>query len=469
MVIKKDRIDDYFEQEKNLKGINNKKGIKSIKFLKKLSDEVGMVFKKRILNINKNVKSASNVENINLENLSYGNDDYENIKKENEIKKEKRLLVFGRLHSNYNEIEKQEKENNKLRELIAYEEEKHKYLNISVNNDNNNMTTNFIESSCNFSNKKKRNRNNNLSFLPISQNASRTIDTFINNNKKSASNISNSYNNNEVITSSTLVPKNNSIFNVEKDEKKNKLNKNINNSAISSSNNFFVEKKIHNMKKYHSSKNISEKIVSESKMAEKILKRRKLSSININTLNNAYGVPSIHFNEIYKKRRESFLPIMNFSRVITTSGNRSHESKKKARIFSLRNSISQPNVLNKKKTIKEIYEQISKIKFSPHKKKKNNDNLDILYKNLYGDKMPKFNRKSNDKEILINYCNIKNNIIGNEHKNIIYLRYRELLPVETITKIKKDNELNKELIDNPLFYAKAICNKKFQIYENKNE
>ena len=146
LISKKRKIEEFFDQEINLKGTNNDKGEKSVKFLKKLAHEVKKVYNKRMFNINN--KSMNNSENTNKESLSYENDDNEYIKNEldlkKKIKKEKYLSFFNRLHSNIKEIKKQEKENNRLKELIAYEEEKHKYINNSVNNDNKNTLKVFL-------------------------------------------------------------------------------------------------------------------------------------------------------------------------------------------------------------------------------------------------------------------------------------------------------------------------------------
>ena len=470
LISKKRKIEEFFDQEINLKATNNDKGEKSVKFLKKLAHEVKKVYNKRMFNINN--KSMNNSENTNKESLSYENDDNEYIKNELElkkkIKKEKYLSFFNRLHSNIKEIKKQEKENKRLKELIAYEEEKHKYINNSVNNDNKNRTTNFIEG-FNFSNKKNK-RNKNLSFYPISQNESKTIDNFFNNNKKTTNNFSNSYYK-EVITSSTLIPKNFTILKPEKDEKTNKFNNNINNNfTLSSSNNNFADNKIKNLKLSHSCMNISDKnTISEQKISKNILKKRRLSAIKINTINNAYGIPCIRLDEIHKKRRVSFLPKVNFCKINTSSRNRSLESKKDIKKISIPKSNSQPNVLNKRRAIRQIYEQISKINYRPYKKMKNKDKIDNLYKSLYGDKIHKFDSNSSNKEIFEKYFNIKNQIVINEHKNNIYLRYKDFLPVETMNKLKRSNELNKELKENPLNYAQIIYRKKFMNLENKDD
>ena len=477
LMITKKNIEDFYDQEIFVKNKKDKEGVKSIKFLQKLSDEVGKIYKKKMLKMQKNVKSDGNLENNDANSLTY--EEYYNQKKEKKEKakqkKEKYFLFFEQLNSNINEIQKQEEENKKLKELISFEEEKYKYINNSINNEyNNNISNHFIES-YNNSNKKNRNRNrnNNVSFLPISNNETQTIDTFCNMNKKNNSNISNSYyNNNELMTSSTLVPKNNSIFNLEKNKIKSKLNKNIKNLALSFINNKFIETKINNLKRNNSCMNIRDNnlmLNPEKKgISKEILKKRKLSAIEINTLNSEYQIPTLHFGEFKKNnRRESFLPKLNFNKLNISSENIIEKQKNKVKKNNVRNN-SQPNLINKKKPINEIYAQITKININA-KKKTNNKDLENLYKSLYGDKIPKCNRNSISKEIVKHYYNVKNNIIGNEPKNSIYLKYRELLPDVTINKIKKSNELNQEIKNNPVNYVRALYNKKFLGSDDKKD
>jgi hypothetical protein len=203
-------------------------------------------------------------------------------------------------------------------------------------------------------------------------------------------------------------------------------------------------------------------------ISKEILKRRKLSAIQINTLNSEYQIPTLHFGEFKKNnRRESFLPKLNFSKLNISSENRIEKQKNKVKKITLRNN-SQPNLINKKKSINEIYEQITKININAKRKTKNKD-LENLYKSLYRNKIPKCNRDSISKEMAKHYYNIKNNIIGNESKSSIYLKYRELLPDVTINKIKKSNELSQELKDNPVNYVRAFYNRKFLGSEDKKD
>ena len=185
LMITKQNIEDFYEQEIYLKNRKDKEGEKSIKFLRKLSDEVEKIYNKKMLKMQKNVKSDGNFENNDANSLTYeeyNNKIQENKEKANQ-KKEKYFLFFDQLKSNISEIQKQEKENKKLKELISFEEEKYKYNNNSINNENNNISNHFIES-YNNSNKKNRNRNNNVSFLPISNHETQTIETFRNTKKK---------------------------------------------------------------------------------------------------------------------------------------------------------------------------------------------------------------------------------------------------------------------------------------------
>ena len=72
LLTKRDKMDEFFEQEVNTKYLKSRKGAKSIRFLERMSNEVGKAFRQRILNIKKNCNNGFS----NISKLSYDNDDY---------------------------------------------------------------------------------------------------------------------------------------------------------------------------------------------------------------------------------------------------------------------------------------------------------------------------------------------------------------------------------------------------------
>ena len=123
----------------------------------------------------------------------------------------------------------------------------------------------------------------------------------------------------------------------------------------------------------------------------------------------------------------------------------------------MRKVKSQPNILTNKKPLKEIYDSITKIHFHPFKKFRNEEKINNIYKNFYGDKMKVFdNNKNNKKDLLNNYFNIKKKIIQDEINNDIYLKYKELLPKIMVNNIIKNNEIDEKLKEQPLSFTKAL-------------
>jgi len=479
LLTKRDKMDEFFEQEVNTKCLKSRKGAKSIRFLERMSNEVGKAFRQRILNIKKNCNNGFS----NISTLSYDNDDYKEIKKikpREKMSKQDYFFFFDQINSKINEIQKQEKENDRLRQLISFEEKKHLLMHNSNNNNNN--TNNSINESFNISKYgKNRNNINNNNFGLISQGESKTIDTFINNKKKISPNNSNNYNN-ELCTSSTLVPKNNSVFNTgENIEKENRLNKNLsnlvlfdlNNNILKSEEKIKTKRVLKNVKFNNSHINISHRNTESDpenlRISMRIPNRRRISTIIINPFKKKQ-LPSMLFNRT-KNRRRSYLPKLNFN-IINTTYNRKDKNKEKIDLikkYPMPKNNSQPNIINKKGTLNEIYERVNKINFRPFHKLKNKETIRDLYKDFYGDKIDKFDSKKNHKDILTNYYNLKNQIIGSEQKNDIYSKYKEILPKIMIKKLKITKELNETLKENPLNYAKALYNKKYNNFVDKND
>ena len=476
LLTKRINMDEFFEQEVNTKSRKSRKGAKSISFLERLSNEVGKTFKQRILSLRKN---NCNNDFGNIASLSYDNNDCQKkkkIKPRVKMSKQDYFFFFDQLNSKINEIERQEKENNRLRQLISFEEKKH----FLKHNRNNNITNNSINESYNFS-KYSKNRSNINNFGLISQGENKTVDTFINNKKNISPNNSNYYNN-KLCTSSTLVPKNNSLFNTGEDtEKENMLNKNIsnlvlldlNNNILKSEEKIKTKRVLKNVKFNNSHINISHRNTESDpenlRISMRMPNKRRNSTIIINPFKKKQ-IPSLLFNGT-KNRRKTFLPNLNFS-LIKTTYNKNDKNKEKIDL-SKKNPMpknnSQPNIINKKKTINQIYEQVNKINLRPYHKLKNKETLNNLYKNLYGDKINEFDSKKNHKDILTNYYNLKNKIIGSEQKKDIYSKYKELLPDIMIKKIKVSKELNETLKENPLNYAKALYNKNYNDFVDKND
>ncbi len=259
------------------------------------------------------------------------------------------------------------------------------------------------------------------------------------------------------------------------------LNKNIsnlilldlNNNILKSEEKIKTKRVLKNVKFNNSHINISHRNTESDpenlRISMRMPNKRRNSTIIINPFKKKQ-IPSLLFNGT-KNRRKTFLPNLNFS-LINTTYNKNDKNKEKIDL-SKKNPMpknnSQPNIINKKKTINQIYEQVNKINLRPYHKLKNKETLNDLYKNLYGDKINEFDSKKNHKDILTNYYNLKSKIIGSEQKKDIYSKYKELLPDIMIKKIKVSKELNETLKENPLNYAKAVYNKKYHDFAEKND
>ena len=172
-------------------------------------------------------------------------------------------------------------------------------------------------------------------------------------------------------------------------------------------------------------------------------------------------------NKKYKKKNFSSRNFSDINTIENISTNKTDKIYVNKNISLLKNN-SQNNILNKTNTIKQsiegIYEKISKINFQPRKTIKNGENIDNLYKNFYGDKIKKFNNL----EVLMNYFNIKENILNSENKNSKYLKYKELLYNKNNNLINITKEQNEKLKENPINYIKALYVKRFKENFDKN-
>lgn len=463
LLCKKNKMDDFFEQEVKKKGGKSRKGAKSMRFLQKLSYEVQKVFRKRLLSCKEQKK-----ENVSM---SYENESMRNIVK-NRTKMEKAdyFYFFDKINFNLEQMKKEEKEIQKLKELITIEENENQlYCNKKYNGNSNSMSNiynnanNYIESYNNYS---KNNRK---------ANKYRGDDKWNNQNNSNSNN--NSYNNNELCTSSTMIPKNNSISyghkineKIKKNNFGNVSNINLHSSSLDENNiniqNFITNKKILNNKK----NNISNIDISQEQENQsfpiKLKPSKRASNIKIVPLNNTKIVPPIYIDKI-KNRRKSFLPIANFSFLNTVENHNSNitdkiNTNKSNPSISLHKVNSQPNVLKGKNTIKEIYESISKISFHPFKKFKNGEKINGIYKKFYGEQIKAYeNNANNKKDLLRNYYNIKRKIVQNDINNNIYSKYKELLPNIMVNNIRKNNDIDERLKEQPLNFAKALYKNKY--------
>lgn len=483
LIVKKSRIDAFYKDEVIKTGEKSKKAVKSIKYLEKISDEVEKIFRKRLLNFKGKKKLSSSV--------SYQYEHFRNSVKKNNTRtrmdKNDYFDFFDKINTKNEKINKQENEIKNLIDLISKEEENHKLLlNKRYNNSSSNIynnSNNYIESYSNFTKNKRK------------INEYKLDETLWNQQNNSKNNNSNSFKNNELCTSSTIVPKNNNIFNGRKilDNKNKFISENSTNlklglSSLNDSNNINTDN-YNNSKNIVNNNNIGNTNYNNSnrtKVAEPENlrlsmgqeKRKKNTNINMMSLNKIKLVPPLYMNKI-KGRRQSFLPMANFSN-LNTSENRYTNKKDKIntntnksipsiKSISMRKVNSQPNILNKTKT-KDIYEKINNIHFHPFKKFKNEKNINDIYNNFYGDKMKIFeNNKKSQKDLLGNYFNIKRKIIQNEYNNDIYSKYWELLPKLTLNKIRINNEQNEKLKELPLNYIKALYHKKYMESIDKSD
>lgn len=450
LLVKRSKMDEYFEDEIKKNG-ESRKGIKSIQFLKKLSDGIEKVYRKRILEKNK-IKPNKSMSDMSRENLDRDNTQKNRAK----MTKKDYFNFFQRVNANLNDIKKQEKEIQKLKELISREEEENNLLFKSNNNNNfDNVNSNiYIESYNNFSNIKK-----------IKE--TKTDET---------ANNSNSFNNLELYTSSTAAPKNNSVLN---SKTRNKLlldnNSNlINSSSFNEINNIIIENNTDNkdnlneIQNNNSIGNIDPETVNlRLSLEQKRVKRA--SMIKFKTMNKTKLIPPISLNKIID-RRKSFLPTF-FAHLNTSENIYSMKSDKMLSKIHLKNipmkkNNSQPNII--KKPIKEIYEKVARFHFHPFKKLKNNESIDDILKKFYGDKFNEL-RNNDPKEILKKFSSMKGNILNNESQNYIYSKYKEILPNIMKNKIRKNNEQNEQLKEHPLNYLKSFYYKKYIEFIDKND
>ena len=463
LLCKKSKMDDFFEQEVKNKGEKTRKGAKSMKFLQKLSYEVQKVFRKRLLSCKEQKK-----ENVSM---SYENESMRNlVKNRTKMEKADYFYFFDKIHSNLEQMKKEEKEIQKLKELITIEENENPLNSNKKYNGNNNSMSNIYNNSNNiiesYNNYSKNNRK---------ANKYRGDDSW--NKQNNSNNNSNSYNNNELCTSSTMIPKNNSIsygHKINEKIKKNNLG-NVSNINIHSSSldenciniqNFITNKKILNNRKNNISNiDISQEQENQS-LPINLKPSKRASTIKIVSLNNPKIVPPIYIGKI-KNRRKSFLPIANFSFLNTVENHNANiidkiNTNKSNPSISLRKVNSQPNIIKDKNTIKEIYDSITKISFHPFKKFKKAEKINGIYKKFYGEQIKDFeNNAKNKKDLLINYFNIKRKIIQNEVNNNIYSKYKELLPNIMVNNIRKNNDIDERLKEQPLNFARALYKNKY--------
>ena len=435
---KASNLEDYFEKEVHAKFTRSKKGEKNIKFLKKISEQVKKLCK-------------SNINNQSNKNISLSFEKYDNknaITFRRKMNKEDYFKFFKQLKLYQNKIEKEEKEIkneiNNLKELISTEEKnnklKHDKNTHNNNNNSNNNIKSYIESYNNYS--KTKNINNHI----INYNNNKILD--------------------KILGLSTLTPKNN-IFINNYNNKENTFNllpiNNFNKTKIK--NNIKPKKYFNNIKRYNSYNDLSYHSIESKNEYYKFSnsKRRKMPNFNkLKIISNNY----IN-NKKYKKKYFSSRNFSDINTIENISTNKTDKIYVNKNISLLKNN-SQNNILNKTNTIKQsiegIYEKISKINFQPRKTIKNGENIDNLYKNFYGDKIKKFNNL----EVLMNYFNIKENILNSENKNSKYLKYKELLYNKNNNLINITKEQNEKLKENPINYIKALYVKRFKENFDKN-
>ena len=473
LLCKRSKMDEYFEEDIKK---NGEKSEKSLKFLKKLSREVQKVFNKRLLNMKyKNKESKS---------MSYENDeDNMNNQVKNRIKMKKKdyFNFFEKVNVNVKQISKQQKEIEKLKELISKEENKNcLFQNKKYNNSMSNIYNNsdiYIESHNNYS-KNSRKINTYKSYDILNQ-------------QNISNNNSNSFNNNELYTSSTMIPKNNSISirskimeNLKKNNLENISHFNLGSSSFDENNNTnnqnYKNKNISNDTKNNDSNNNISQENEKKRISVGNPARRRTSSFNIINFNKQKIVPPIYLNRL-NNRRKSFLPITNYNNlnkinnIITVNNRNSNKSEtihtnKSINSISMRKVNSQPNLNKSKTSVKDMYESITKIRFHPFKKFKNGEKINNIYKNYYGDKLKNYDKNiNNDKDLLKNYYNIKGQIIQSESNNDIYYRYKELLPNIMVNNIRKNKEQNEILKEHPFYFAKMIYEKRYIEPSNKKD
>ena len=435
---KASNLEDYFEKEVHAKFTRSKKGEKNIKFLKKISEQVKKLCK-------------SNINNQSNKNISLSFERYDNknaITFRRKMNKEDYFKFFKQLKLYQNKIEKEEKEIkneiNNLKELISTEEKnnklKHDKNTHNNNNNSNNNIKSYIKSYNNYS--KTKNINNHI----INYNNNKILD--------------------KILGLSTLTPKNNIFINNYKN-KENTFNlspiNNFNKTKIK--NNIKPKKYFNNIKRYNSYNDLSYHSIESKNEYYKFSnsKRRKMPNFNkLKIISNNY----IN-NKKYKKKYFSSRNFSDINTIENISTNKTDKIYANKNISLLKNN-SQNNILNKTNTIKQsiesIYEKISKINFQPRKTIKNGENIDNLYKNFYGDKIKKFNNL----EVLMNYFNIKENILNSENKNSKYLKYKELLYNKNNNLINITKEQNEKLKENPINYIKALYVKRFKENFDKN-
>ena len=471
LLCEKSKMDDFFEQEVKNKGGKSRKGAKSMRFLQKLSNEVQKVFRKRLLSCKEQKKENASI--------SYENESMKNpVRNRTKMEKADYFYFFDKINSNLEQMKKEEKEIQKLKELITIEENENQLSSNKKYNGNNNSMSNIYNNSNNYlesyNNYSKNNRK---------ANKYRGDDKW--NRQNNSNNNSNSYNNNEICTSSTMIPKNNNIsygYIINEKIKKNSLgnldNINLHSSSLDENNiniqNFITNKKILNNRKNNIS-NIDISQEQENKgLSIRLKPSKRTSTIKIIPLNNPKLVPPIYIDKI-KSRRKSFLPIANFSFLNTvenhnTSTTDKINTNKSNPSISLRKVNSQPNILKDKKHIKEIYDSITKISFHPFKKFRNEEKINSIYKSFYGEQIKIFeNNANNKKDLLRNYYNIKRKIIQNEINDNIYSKYKELLPNIMVNNIRKNNVINERLKEQPLNFAKALYKNEYLDFNDKND
>lgn len=432
----KNRISNYFEQEVNSIKERNKKGEKSLKFMKKLLDE--LIFKKKDFE-NKDFASIS-YEDKNNDNIIYHR---ERINKDNVFK------FFDKIQLNLNEIDKQKKEISKIKELISNEEIEYKLIHTKKK-----QSKSFIESYKSIPKHQNKIKQNKIFIYESDNKANKMEKNSLNNGKD---NIYKSYQRKKDQFSKTAyLMKSNSFF-----KNRKKLEKGFIISSLNNLHKLYKNKRekiktkliLNNFKNnkyncYFSNRSMEPK--SEISISHKGIKR-----INIKSLNKPKLASPLFINKLMHKKK-FFFPNTNLSNINTIKNksinetDNSNMNKRINSISSLRKNNSQPTFLNT--TIKDMYERISKFNFYPHKIDKNDIIAYNLYKTFYGNKIKKYNNK----ELLLNYYNIKGNVINYEHNDKIFSKYRELLCNKTVNNIKTIKEQNKKLKDNPANYIKVL-------------
>ena len=465
LISKKNKINDYFEQEITRNG-DKRKGKKALKFLKKLTDEVEEVYKKRKIEL-KN-KSNETTSNENEEDEPVG-------KLRNKINKDDLFEFFEKLSSFQNEIKKEENDIEKLKELISIEENKYNLLHNkkTINITNKNSSKNFIESYNYYKNNYKK-QNTKVYFNNEKNMMQNTFMKALNLKKSKTKN----FNNNSFYeyTSSTIEPKVSSFFNsTKKLLKKNTtqyfLTKNSSsNLDISSLNNINIENNVNNENKNNKKfipSNISNKniIPQNLRLSMQLPNNRRMSSKQIQLINikKSNSNPSLLINNFQSKRR-SCISMSNYNRF-----NFREKSLNKNNPINKKKS-KPPNPLNPKNPIREIYEKINKNNISSRHKIIKNENLEKLLKKYYGEKINELNnnKKSDNFDLFRTYYKTKENIIEREKKDIIYVKYKEFLPYIMINKINKSKEQDEIIKGYPIDYVKSLYKNKFKDYQNKS-